>query len=848
MVDDVNAACTLFFSDIEGSTVLLHQLGSHRYSKALEQQRVLLRRAFARWGGQEAGCEGDSFFVAFRTAVAAVEAAGEVQRALAAAEWPEGLPVRVRIGIHTGTPLRVDGNYVGTDVHQAARIMAAAHGGQVLLSEATAAQLNGTALRDLGMHQLKDITQPIRLFQLEGDGLGELFPALRTLANRPTNLPAHLPTLVGRTAERADIARLLGSGIRLLTLTGTGGIGKTRLALEIGADHREVFPDGVYFVDLAPITDPELVLPAVAQAIGIYDGATQSLSAYLGEKRILVVADNFEQVLAGAPTIAQLLARAPNLAVLATCRGPLRLRGERVYPLSPLPVPGLLEPGDAGSLVRYPALALFVQRAQEVDPGFALSAENAAAVAEICVRLDGLPLAIELAATRAALLTPHALLARLDSRLALLTDGPQDLPSRQQTLRSTLAWSYDLLDPDQQELFARLGVFAGGFTFDAAEQIADATLGRLAALVDASLVRRQQDRYGMLETMREYALDRLAHLELDRGTRDRHAVYYETLAAHTTATDAQEHYRQLAREFDNFRGALDHVHADPFRQLQLIVQLDWLWSTSLAEGQARFVAALQANPERGAIRAQALDLLAGLAGQRGQLDLARSAALEAADLWEELAEPIRIVASYDTLRWACLLAGDESEAHAVAAMALEVAREVGDDGAILNATSSVLHVLLHEHDLEAFDSLLAEMVGRMRDNPDPERDAAFDCFRAEADLLRGDAASAVRGFQTWLAFQGQTGDRTGIALAVACIGAAAAGSGREALGVSLFSAARAELASCGFVLDGLKSWPYFEARYLDPARERLGDSAAHELSEQGKGMPFETAVGLALHA
>jgi predicted ATPase/class 3 adenylate cyclase len=848
VLDDVNTACTLFFSDIEGSTALLHKLGSHRYSEALEQQRALLRREFARWGGQEAGCEGDSFFVAFPTAVAAVEAAAGVQRALAAAEWPEGLQVRVRIGIHTGTPLRVEGSYVGTDVHQAARIMAAAHGGQVLLSEATAAQLNGAAVRDLGVHELKDITQPIRLFQLEGAGLGELFPAVRTLANRPTNLPAHLPTLIGRTGERADIARLLGSGIRLLTLTGTGGIGKTRLALEIAADHREVFPDGVYFVDLAPITDPELVLPAIAQAIGITEGAAQSLSAYLGQKRILVVTDNFEQVLPGAPKVGQLLALAPNLAVLATCRGPLRLRGERVYPLSPLPTPGLLDPSDAGSLARYPASALFVERAQDVDPGFALTAENAVAIAEICVRLDGLPLAIELAATRTALLTPHELLARLDSRLALLTDGPQDLPSRQRTLRSTLAWSYDLLDPDQRELFARLGVFAGGFTLSAAEHIADATLARLAALVDASLVRRQQDRYGMLETMREYALDRLTHLELDRDTRDRHAAYYERLAASGDGSEPQEHYARLTPEFDNFRGALDHVHADPARQLQLMVQLDWLWPTSLAEGQARVVAALQASPEHNATRAHALDLLTRLAGERGQLDLARASTLEAAELWRELGEPKRVVHSYDTLRWACLLAGDESEAHAAAVTALQVAREVGDAKAILDATSGVLHVLLHQHDLRAFDPLLAEMSDRLRANPDPELDAVVHALRAEAALLRGDTAQAIEGFQKWLAFLGQTGNRTHMALAVACIAVGAADSGRDEFSVRLFSVARAELESSGFVLDSLKSWPYFEARYLDPARERLGDAAAHEAWEHGHGMSFETAVALALQA
>jgi predicted ATPase/class 3 adenylate cyclase len=850
MPDRPTGTVTLFFTDIEGSTALLRSLGTQRYSEALERHRVLLRRQFDAFGGYEAGCEGDSFFVVFPSADAAVSAAEEIQRGLVVVLEPNEGDLRVRIGIHTGEPLLVHDHYIGIDVHQAARIMAAAHGGQVLLSETTALCLNDRSVTELGTHELKDIGQPIRLFQLTGDGLEHHFPPPRTLQNRPTNLPAHLTPLIGRTTERAEVAALLQNGARLVTLSGTGGTGKTRLALEIAADHREAFPDGVYFVDLSSITDSELVLPAIAQAIGISEGAGQSLVAYLKDKRILVVADNFEQVIEGARRVGDLLGQAPSLAILVTCRGPLRLRGEHVYVVSPLPIPDRLDATDPAALEQFDAARLFVERAQLADRSFRLTADNSTSVAEICVRLEGLPLAIELAATRLALLSPAELLARLDTRLALLTDGSRDLPPRHRALRSTLSWSYDLLVDRERELFARLGVFAGGLTLDAAERVTEATIDEIGALVDASLVRRAEDRFGMLETIREFALEQLVALGLEDEARMKHAAYFEAVAAKAEAdehTDPRALHQRLVREVDNFRAALDHLASDPNRQLELIARLEPLWQTSLAEGQTHLQAALDASSERNELRARALALLTRIAGERGELPLARAAAEEAASLWDELGEPARVVEAFGWLRWAYIVAGDHDGAYATANKALELAGESGNLLSIVNAEQSVLHVLIQQHDLETFDRLAIGAGEHVRELGDPGWQIHFDRLVAEAELIRRRPAKAAGGFQKRLALLRSTsGDRTQMAFEVEGIAMATAGVGDDERAFRLAGAAQTEFEACGFVLDGLRVWPLLKASYLDPARARLGDEAACGAWQQGRSMAFDDAVAEAL--
>ncbi|MBA2642762.1 MAG: adenylate/guanylate cyclase domain-containing protein, partial [Actinobacteria bacterium] len=465
---------TLLFTDIEGSTRLLHELGE-RYADVLAEHRRVLRDAFSRHGGHEVDTQGDAFFVAFTRASDAVATAGDAQAAL------EDGPVRVRIGIHTGEPVVTDEGYVGVDVHRAARIMGAGHGGQVLISETTAGLLDSAGVRDLGEHRLKDLTAPQRLYQL-GD---EDFPPLRTLYR--TNLPIQPTPLVGRERELEEAGRLVRSR-RLLTLTGPGGSGKTRLALQLAAEAVEQFPDGVFWVPLQALRDPALVEPAIEASIGADNG----LIEHVANKRLLVLIDNFEQVVEAAPVVSSLLAGTPNAKLLVTSREPLHVESEQRYPVEPLP--------------DHDAEVLFAERAQAVSRGFVATAT----VGEICRRLDGLPLAIELAAARVALLDPDDLLARLDRRLPLLASRSRDAPDRQQTLRATIEWSYELLDPDEQELFRSLAVFRGSFLLAAAEAVCDADLDALESLVVKNLVRRwSTGRLGMLDTIREYAVELL---------------------------------------------------------------------------------------------------------------------------------------------------------------------------------------------------------------------------------------------------------------------------------------------------------------------------------------------------
>ncbi|HJU37543.1 MAG TPA: adenylate/guanylate cyclase domain-containing protein [Gaiellaceae bacterium] len=471
---------TFLFTDIEGSTRLLDELGAEEYGNALAEHRRVLRGAFGRNGGVEVDTQGDAFFVAFPTAPGALEAAREAQDEL-------GLPVRM--GLHTGTPLLTDEGYVGTDVHRAARIAAAGHGRQVLVSTATAALVDSSELRDLGEHRLKDLSAPERIFQL-GDAE---FPPLKTLYR--TNLPIPATPFLGREHELGDVRELLvREDARLLTLTGAGGSGKTRLALHAAGEAAEAYPDGVWWVPLAPLADPADVGPAAARALG--GGGT--LPELVDGRRLLVLLDNFEHVVEAAPDVAAVLAECPRADVLVTSRERLRLQGEHVYPV---PV-----------LARAEARRLFVTRARAAQPDF----EPDEHLDELCSRLDDLPLALELAAARTSLLSTEQLLERLGNRLDLLR-GARDAETRQQTLRATIEWSYELLEPDERTLLAALSVFRGGWTLEAAEQVAGADLDLMQSLVDKSLVRRwESGRFGMLETIREFAAEQLTHEERER--------------------------------------------------------------------------------------------------------------------------------------------------------------------------------------------------------------------------------------------------------------------------------------------------------------------------------------------
>jgi predicted ATPase/class 3 adenylate cyclase len=515
---------TFLFTDIEGSTRLLEELGD-RYPEALSEHRRHLRDAFTRHGGTEVDTQGDAFFVAFPDAREAVEAAAEAQAAL------EPGPIRVRMGLHTGEPIVWAEGYAGLDVHRGARICACAHGGQVVLSERTRAQVDGVSIRDLGAHRLKDLSEPQQLYQL-GDAE---FPPLKTL--HATNLPTQATALVGRQRELDEVRELLGEH-RLVTLTGPGGSGKTRLGLQVAAEVLEDYPHGVFWVPLQSLRDPALVLPTVAQTIGSKNG----LADHVGDKRMLLLLDNLEQVIEAAGELSELLSATGNARLLVTSREPLRVAGEHRYAVEPL--------------VERDAVVLFLERARAVDPGF----EPSDAVAQICRRLDGLPLALELAAARVSLLSPDDLLARLERALPVLTLGARDAPERQQTLRATIAWSHDLLDEDEQRLFRRLAVFAASFELDAVGPVCQAELETLQSLVDKSLVRRWgSGRFGMLETVHEFAEERLAESGDEDQVRRRHAEYYLAVAESANLRTIAEGEVLLdvgVAELDNIRRAL----------------------------------------------------------------------------------------------------------------------------------------------------------------------------------------------------------------------------------------------------------------------------------------------------
>ncbi|MGH3133216.1 MAG: ATP-binding protein [Gaiellaceae bacterium] len=512
---------TFLFTDVEGSTRLLHELGAEAYAEALAEHRRVIREACARHGGVEVDTQGDAFFFAFPAAPGAVAAAAETTDALAAG------PIRVRIGLHTGAALVTDEGYVGADVHRAARIAAAGHGGQVLVS-ATTATLVDTELADLGEHRFKDLARPVAIFQL-GDGA---FPALKTISN--TNLPRPASSFVGRESELADVLDRIAGGARLVTFTGPGGSGKTRLAIEAAASLVGDYKGGIFWVGLAPLRDPRLVSETIAQTLGAKDG----LAAHIADRELLLLLDNLEQVIEAAPELSAVLASCPNLTLLVTSRERLRVQGEIEYPVPPLAEPE--------------AVSLFCDRAQ---------LEPSEAIAELCRRLDSLPLAVELAAARTKALSPAQVLERLSQRLDLLKGG-RDATPRQQTLRATIEWSYDLLSEDEKQLFARLSVFAGGCTLEAAEAVAGADLDTLQSLVEKSLVRFSHERYSMLETIRELAAERLPSREA-AVIRRRHRAHTVGLAEASadnlhTASESAEAAR-LALEYANVRAAVSHA-------------------------------------------------------------------------------------------------------------------------------------------------------------------------------------------------------------------------------------------------------------------------------------------------
>jgi predicted ATPase/class 3 adenylate cyclase len=724
------------FTDIEGSTHLAQMLPNDAWERILHRHRELIRTAVAAHDGVEVSTEGDGFFLAFVRTADAVAATVDAQRALSAEPWPADAVVRVRMGIHTGDGrLDGDGSYVGADVHRAARVAAAGHGGQVLLSETTSTLVAdelppGVGLRGLGEHRLKDL-RPERICQLVIEGERTEFPPIRSLDRRPNNLPTQLTSFVGREAELREASELLRT-TRLLTLTGPGGTGKTRLSLQLAADVAERFADGIWFVALEPVRDPGLIAATILTTLGLVEAGGRSahdiLIDWLAGREVLLLLDNFEQVIDGAPIVADLLRNATRLSVVVTSRAPLRVSGEQEYPVPGLPAPRdvlalsdlekmNLPAGDrrldAAAATQFEAVRLFIARAVGVRPDFKVTNENAPAVAGIAARLHGMPLAIELAAARVKLLSPDAILERLEHQLGVLASGSRDLPERQQTLRGAIAWSHELLDEGERRLLARLSVFVGGCELDSAEAVCGPAvelaglevLDGLMALADQSLVRAEEidgeTRFRMLDTIREFAAEQLLALgertEIERRHTTTFVTLGETLTPRLSGDEQRRWLGRLERDHDNIRAVLDRAvaagDAETAIRLGFAMWRYWQKRGHLAEARRRLQAIADAPWSRGdpRLRARLMEAVGGVAWWRADIPAMGDAYAEALSLWETIGDKREIAnALYnDSFRYAVSETPGERDpdrsGYNQMVRARDLAAEAGDERGRANA-------------------------------------------------------------------------------------------------------------------------------------------------------------------
>jgi predicted ATPase/class 3 adenylate cyclase len=744
---------TFLFTDVEGSTKMWEH-DRETMSEALARHDRILRDAVEQRGGYVFKTVGDAFCCAFATAPDGLEAALEAQRELLFERREEREPLKVRMALHAGAAEERDGDYFGPPLNRVARLLSSAHGGQVLLSLATQELVRDqlpveTTLRDLGEQRLKDLFRPERVFQLLAPELPSDFPPLRTLDAYRNNLPLQPTPLIGREKEVSEVCDLLRhEETRLLTLTGPGGTGKTRLALQAAADLLDDLPDGTFFVPLATLTEVDLFLPTVAETLGVSETAEQpldeSLKDYLSERRMLLVLDNFEQVLRAAPAVTELLAEAPHLNVLATSRAPLGLYGEHEFPVPPLSMPDLEHPPPLDRLTQYEAVGLFVERARAVKPDFEVTNESAPAVAEICVRLDGLPLAIELAAARIKMLPPRAMLNRLSSRLKLLTGGARDLPERQRTLRATIEWSYALLDEGERVLFARLAVFSGGRTLEAIEAICDAggdlpvdSFEGVSSLLDKSLLRQEEGpqeepRFVMLETVHEFAREKLRESEEAEEIKRVHAQYFLALAEEANpqlkGPDQLEWLERLEVEHDNMRAALSWAleRREAEVPLRLGGALAWFWSVRgyHSEGRRWLEAALamdgRGSPE---VRAMALAGAGTLALQQGDLDRAQEVCQEGLELLshEEAKEGSEVKLDLlSCLGWVAWERGDYTRAQQLYDESLELSRQMSDTWWLAHSLSNVATVSHSRRDPVRATELYEESMDLFREHGDKQ--------------------------------------------------------------------------------------------------------------------------------
>ena len=812
---------TFLFTDVEGSTKLLHELGADGYEKAIADHRHVLRRAYETHGGVEVDTQGDAFFVAFPTASGAVQAAAEATECLAAGR------IRVRMGIHTGTPHLAEEGYVGVDVHRAARIAGCGHGGQVLVSAAAAALVGTEKLRYLGEHRLKDLSAPEAVYQLgEAD-----FPPLKSL--HQTNLPVPATQFLGRDHELTEVLGFLSrDDVRLLTLTGPGGTGKTRLALQAAGGLADRYPQGVWWVPLAPLRDSKLVSATAAHALGANDG----LAEHIGDGSTLVLFDNFEQVIEAAGELPELLAACPNLDLLVTSREPLHLTGEQEYAVPPL--------------AHEEGVELFAARARAVKPDF----ETDDAVPHICRCLDDLPLALELAAARVRALSPAQILERLDQRLPLLTGGARDMPERQRTLRATIEWSHELLGPEEQLLFARLAVFRGGCTLEAAERVTDADLDGLESLLDKSLLRHRDDRYWMLETIAEYAAERLRHGDEEAAIRDSHLEHFLALAERAyvdRAASASDWFPTMDAEHDNFRAALDWAAADdPAVEAQLAGAIApyWLLRGHAFEARERVAAALARHEAPDAIRARGLTELGEVVGMIGMDREAVGHLEQALALWRQHEDALGEAHALEAMGYCQIGLGELASARLAFERSLALRENAGaSELEKAGSLAGLCQELVASGEIERAEPLAQQLyeVGARHGARRVEHSGLH--YLADCPLIGGDYVESEERYHRALAHARRFGmlgmctdELLGLAMSIA-------GQGDAERAVRLAAAAYAEKEALG--TQGTSPfWTELQERFIGSARAQLTPEGVEAAERMGTEKTFEAVLDEVLGA
>ncbi|HJW22061.1 MAG TPA: adenylate/guanylate cyclase domain-containing protein [Candidatus Limnocylindrales bacterium] len=890
---------TFLFSDIEGSTRLEQEVGTARYSEVRERHRALLRGAFEAHGGVEQGTEGDSFFVVFPGARSAVLAAIDAQRALVAEPWPDGLTLKVRMGLHAGEAAMAGGSLVGLDINRAARIAAVANGGQVVISDAirslVANQLpTGVMLKPLGSHRLKDLREPEALLQVVADGLPETFPPLRSIDARPNNLPTQLTSFVGREAELAEAGRLLAQN-RLVTLTGPGGTGKTRLSLQVAANAAADYPDGIFFVALETVREPALVAPRITAAIGLTESnrpAIDLLRDWLAGRTALLVLDNLEQVLGVGPILTDLLRSAPQVSILATSRAALRVSGEQEYPVPGLPAPpdptalSAIERArlgaaaivlDPATLSTYEAVRLFIARAAAVRPGFEVTNDNAPAVAAITTRLYGMPLPIELAAARVKLLSPDAILGRLEHQLRLLASGSRDLPERQQTLRGAIAWSYDLLDDSGRKLLDRLSVFRGTFELAAADEVCGpaSEFGRdpldgLTALADQSLLRSLdvdgEPRFEMLETIREFAAEMLAARGEQAEIERRHAAWYLGLAERAVPELARANQREwlerLEAAHDNIRAVLDRAteagDAPIAIGLAFAAWRFWQKRGHLYEARRRLDAMAEADWSHRdpLLRARLMEALGGVAWWQGDIRSMRPAYEEAVAIWRGIGDRAELANALYNYSFAFTvpeelspsLSGDH-DPDGIGQRALDEAlalyRELGDERGEANVLWGIGNKHYFGNDPGAGAEMFSAALQRFRRVGDRTMEAWSLHMLGGAQIRTGQLDSAADNLADALRHFHDAGDAAGLTLVFDDLSSLALARDDPERAARLWGAARNLTNATGAGLAGfVDGWIEQEVR--PNVRKALAPDRLAALAREGAALSIDAAVAYAL--